>query len=472
MSRYPSRTPVHLNRSAVARLLWGALRDPIDATRRLHTEFGPFVVIRNALPFVKNARLIILTADPDFNAEVLSNPAVWRTVGIFPGGPRNSAARRLSHGLSRMSGPRHAHYRRLLIEPLRKDSVGALGDKLADLVAKEVTTWPVGETFDLWERVRHLMHTLGIGLLFGEDWKTGYPIADMISHVLTLKWSPSIWTCPVNSAFTPYGQLLRESESLERCILDWASAKRGHFDPKDLLSIIVNNPEEDGTPARDETIIGQVPQLFGAAFETCQNVLIWTLSLLSQHPGIAGNLLKELNEHLHGASPTLQNVVDLPLLDAVIKESLRVLPPVPMQMRVAQQDTYVAGYPVPKGARLVLNAFLTNRKPETYPEADRFLPNRWSRINPTPFEYLVFSGGPRNCPGYWLGTAMMKVAVSTILLRYRIELSPQSQLDYRAWPALTPRGKVFAILHHQDGNFSAAPIWGNVLALVRSMQYH
>lgn len=472
MSRYPSRTPVHLNRTAVAQLLWRALRDPIDATRRLHSEFGPFVVIRNALPFVKNASLIILTADPDFNAEVLSNPAVWRTVGIFPGGPRNSAARRLSYGLSRMSGPRHAHYRGLLIEPLRKDNVSALGDKLADLVAKEVATWPVGETFDLWERVRHLMHTLGIGLLFGEDWSAGYPIADMITHVLALKWSPSIWAFPVNSAFTPYGQLLRESEALEHCILDWADTKRGHLDPKDLLSIIVNSQEEDGTPARDETIIGQVPQLFGAAFETCQNVLIWTLSLLSQHPGIASDLLKALNEHLRGASPTLKNVADLPLLDAVIKESLRVLPPVPMQMRVAQQDTHVAGYPVPKGARVLLNAFLTNRKPETYTEADRFLPDRWSHIHPTPFEYLVFSGGPRNCPGYWLGTAMMKVAVSTILLRYRVELSPQSQLDYRAWPALTPRGMVSAILHHQDGNFAAAPISGNVLALVRSMRYH
>jgi cytochrome P450 len=472
MSEYPSRTPVHLKRTAVVRLLWRALHNPIDATRRLHSEFGPFVVIRDALSFVSNARLVILTADPEFNAEVLSNPAVWRPIGIFPGGPKNSSAKRLSAGLSRMSGQRHAYYRGLLIEPLRKDNVHALSDKLADLVANEVATWPVGETFDLWERVRYLMHTLAIGLLFGGDWSKGYPIANMITHVLSLKWSPSIWTCPINLPFTPYGQLLRESEALERCILDWANTKRGRLDPKDFLSIIVNNPEEDGIPARNATIVGQVPQLFGAAFETCQNVLIWTLILLSQHPRIASDLLKSLKEHLKGASPSLKNVADLPLLDAVIKESLRVLPPVPFQIRVAQQDTFIAAYPVSKGARVLLNAFLTNRKPGRYPEADSFMPERWSSIQPTAFEYLVFSGGSRNCPGYWLATAMMKVALSTILLHYRIELSPQSQVDYRAWPVLTPRAAISAMVHRQDGKFAAASISGNVSDLVKSMQHH
>lgn len=472
MSEYPSRIPVCLSRTAAAQLLWRALHDPIDATRRLHREVGPFVVINNALPLVRNAKLIILTAGSDFNAEVLSNPSIWRPIGIFPGGPKNSSAKRLSAGLSRMSGQRHAYYRGLLIEPLRKDSVSALGDKMADLVTSEIATWPVGEAFDLWERVRYLMQTLAIGLLFGGDWNKGYPIADMITHVLSLKWSPSVWTCPVNLPFTTYGKLLRESETLEQCILDWANTKRGHLDPKDFLSIIVNNPEEDGSPIRATTIVGHVPQLFGAAFETCQNVLIWTLVLISQHPRIASDLLKSLKKHLGGASLSLKNVADLPLLDAVIKESLRVLAPVPFQMRVAQQNTYIAEYPVPKGARIILNAHLTNREPARYPEPDSFMPERWYSIQPTPFEYLVFSGGSRNCPGYWLGTAMMKVALSTILLHYRVELSPESQVDYRAWPALTPRAGISAILHRQDGRFAASSISGNVVDLVESMQHH
>jgi cytochrome P450 len=463
------QTPVRLTRLDIARLLGSALRDPIEATVRNHAQHGPFVVAANALPFLKNARLVALTAAPEFNAEVLLSPAIWKTIGIFPGGPRNSAARRLGAGLSRMTGRRHAYYRKLLINPLQKASVVSLGDRMAELLVEETGAWPVGERFDLWAAVRHLMHTLGIGLLFNDDRKQGYPIADMITQVLALKWSPAMWACPINLPVTPYGQLMRDSEILERCIVDWADSKRGHLDNRDLLSIVVNNPEEDGTPARQETIIGQVPQLFGAAFETCQNVLIWTLVLLSQHPQVAAGLLTELQEKIGDGTLTLDTVTDLPLLDAVIKESLRILPPVPIQMRVAQEDTSLAGYPAPKGARVLLNAFITNRDPRLYPEPDRFKPERWASIAPTPFEYLVFSAGPRNCPGYWLANAMMKLAVATILTQFRIELSAQTRVDYRAWPALSPRGTVEATLIRQDGAFAASPIKGNIINLVGSM---
>jgi cytochrome P450 len=465
-----TQLPVHLPRLARARFLWESLRDPIDATQRNHATHGPFVIFPHALPFIRNAKLLVLTAGPAFNREVLSNPSIWRPIGIFPGGPRRSAARRLSAGLARMTGRRHAHYRRLLMPPLQKASVDAYTSKMIGLVGEEIATWPVGETIDLWSLVRRLMHTLGIGLLFGNDREQAYPIAEMITHVLALKWSPSVWACPIDLPVTPYGQLLRESEMLERCILEWAEQKRGHLNEGDLLSIIVNNPEEDGSPVRNETIVGQMPQLFGAAFETCQNVLIWTLVLLAQHPRIASNLLTELQTPFGGGTPTIENIGGLALLDAVLKESLRILPPVPMQMRVAQEGTSLAGYPVLKGTRVVLNAFLTNRLPERYSEPDCFRPERWASLNPTPFEYLVFSAGPRNCPGYWLGTAMMKVALATILTRYRIELAPGSRVDYRAWPALTPRGKVQAILRHQDGSFAAAPIGGNIIGLVQSLQ--
>src|SRR5215467_3702401 len=115
--------PVHLPRLAGMRFLWESLRDPLTAARRNHAKFGPFVIFPQALPFLRNAKLVILTAGPAFNREVLGNPSVWRPVAIFPGGAKTSAARRLSAGLARMTGRRHAHYRRLLMPPLQKASV-------------------------------------------------------------------------------------------------------------------------------------------------------------------------------------------------------------------------------------------------------------------------------------------------------------------------------------------------------------
>jgi len=467
--------PIHLTGPAAMRAGWRLLRDPITAMRRNHAEYGRLIVVSDLLPFTGNVKLatlglpLILAAGPEFNNEVLSNPAVWRPVAIFPGGPRNSAARRLGAGLARMGGARHAHYRRLMLPPLRKTSVEALGDRMIRLADEEIAGWPAGETIDLWERVCRLMHTIAIGLLFGDDRERGYPVAEMISHMFARKWSLAVQACPINLPVTPYGQFIAEGATLERCILDWAGKKRGPVDGSDLLSIVVNNPEEDGNAARDTTIVGLVPQLFGAVFETCQNALIWTLVLLAQHPRVAGELLDELQTGL-AAAPSLQDIADLPWLDAVIKESMRILPPAPMQARVAQQETGIAGNPVPAGTRILLSAFVTNRMPERYPEPDSFWPERWASINPTPFEYQVFSAGPRNCPGYLLGMAMIKVAVAAILRRYRIELPPLARVDYVARPGLRPHGKVQAVLQRQDGAFSRARIDGNIFDLVKTLQ--
>jgi cytochrome P450 len=468
--------PIRLTGAAAMRAGWRLLRDPITAMRENHAEYGPLIVMSDLLPFSGNVKLaalglpLILAAGPQFNSEVLSNPAIWRPVAIFPGGPRNSAARRLGAGLARMNGARHAHYRRLMLPPLRKAGVEALGERMIRLAQEEIAAWPAGETIDLWERVCRLMHTFAIGLLFGDDREPGYPIAEMISDLFAAKWSPAVRACPINLPVTPYGQFLEKGEMLERSILDWAGRKRGPLDGGDLLSIMVNSPEEDGNPARDTTIVGLMPQLFGAVFETCQNALIWTIILLAQHPRVAGELLDELQTALADAAATMPAIADLPWLDAVIKESMRILPPAPMQARVALQDTCIAGNPVPKGARVLLSSFVTNRMPERYPQPDSFWPERWASINPTPFEYLVFSAGPRNCPGYLLGTAMVKVAVAAILQRYRIEFPPPGRVDDIAQPGLRPRGRVQAVLQRQDGAFSRSRIEGNISSLVRTLQ--
>jgi cytochrome P450 len=468
--------PIHLTGAAAARVGWRLLRDPITAMRQNHAEYGRLIVVSDLLPFTRNVKLatlglpLILGAGPEVNNEVLNNPAVWRPVSIFPGGPRNSAARRLGEGLARMNGARHAHYRRLMLPTLRKTSVEALGDRMIRLADEEIAAWPAGETIDLWDRVCRLMHTYAIGLLFGNDTERGYPVAEMISDMFALKWSPAVRACPINLPVTPYGKFLKEGESLERCILDWAGKKRGPVDGGDLLSIVVNNPEEDGQAARDSTIVGLMPQLFGAVFETCQNALIWTLILLAQHPRAAGELLDELQTGLADARPTLAAIADLPWLDAVIKESMRLLPPAPMQARVAQRETSIAGSAVPNGARILLSAFVTNRMPDRYAEPDSFWPERWASINPTPYEYQVFSAGPRNCPGYLLGMAMVKVAVAAILRRYRVEFPPLARVDYIARPGLRPRGQVRAVLQPQDGAFARSRIEGNIFGLVNTLQ--
>jgi cytochrome P450 len=186
-----------------------------------------------------------------------------------------------------------------------------------------------------------------------------------------------------------------------------------------------------------------------------------------QHPRIAADLVDEFRDKLGSRLPSLDGVIELPLLDAVVKESMRILPPVPLQIRVAQCDTTIAGHDIPKGTRVMLNTFLTNRLPELYPEGDVFRPDRWFTIAPTALEFPVFSGGPHSCPGYWFGLTAIKVALTAILTRYRMSLPLHARIDYRVQPTMRPLQSVAALLHLQDGGkLPATPISGKIRNLV------
>lgn len=463
-------SPVRLTGPTALRWGWRFTRDPLMATRRCFDAFGAFVELAEALPFVRPRGVallgvpLVLTAGAAFHRELLSDPATWRGVSLLPGGPRHSAARRMSAGLTRMTGRRHAHYRSLIGPALRKARIDALIGRMAALAEAEVGSLQVGKPMDLWEFTRRLMRRFAVELLFGGN-PEGYRIADLVSRLMEGKWGWGAFI-PINLPITPYGRIARTAETLERCLLDWLARKRGQLDDRDLGSIIVNSPDADGAMPSDATIAGQMPSLFAAASEASQSALTWTLLLLAQHPRVAAELLDEL--HGRGdTSPALDTVSDLPYLDAVIKESTRLLPPVPLQIRVAQADTAIAGHPMPQGTRVILNTFLVNRMPDLYPEGDMFRPERWLSIAPSAFEFPVFSAGPHSCPGYWFGMAAVKVALAAILTRYRITLGRDARIDYHVQPTLRPLSPLLVLLDHQTGAMAAKPIGGTILHLVR-----
>src|SRR5262249_37593755 len=111
-------TPVRLSGVTALRWAWRLARDPLVTTRHCLDAFGPFVMVTEVLPFtppfIRSARPVllrvplVLSAGATFHRELLCDPATWRGVSLLPGGPKNSAARRMSLGLTRMTGT-HMH---------------------------------------------------------------------------------------------------------------------------------------------------------------------------------------------------------------------------------------------------------------------------------------------------------------------------------------------------------------------------
>jgi cytochrome P450 len=177
-------------------------------------------------------------------------------------------------------------------------------------------------------------------------------------------------------------------------------------------------------------------------------------------------LVDELDGALGGAPPTFEQLAGLEFLEAVLNESMRLLPPLPYTIRAVQKGGEICGREVRDGDRVVCSSFMTHHMPDLFPEPDRFDPHRWSGIEPGQYEYWPFSAGPRTCVGYLFAMTEMKIVLATILPRWRLSMVPGARVDRTVQLTLSPRQGLPMTVHRQDRRFEAAPLRGNIREMV------
>ena len=439
--------PVYFGRLRSLPVLIGFGINPISTTRRLHAENGRYVILQ--YPHSRRRRLQILPciADPELYRTVVLNSEAWRTVK--PG------AGSLKFAVPRLRGERHAHYRRLLSLPLSKPAVAGMSPDMAAIAKRTVDSWPRNKPTDFMPLAGGLMEDFAISLLFGDDRARALPIAKMINQGVAATWGGRA-----------YLKWLRTVPKLQRAIDKWADEKRGDLNPKDIFSVLVNNPDQKGDPPSKEIIAGILMFTFGAAYETCQNALAWTLVLLTQFPEIAAALTDEIDHAVGGGLPSMDRIGALPLLDGVTKEGMRLFPPVPLQARRSQLETELGGVRIPDRARVLISAYLINRAPELYSDPNKFMPERWRGLERSPLQYPVFGAGGFMCPGALFGTQMVKIALAATLSCYRVEIAPHARIDHRAALTLTPYPGVPIILREKAAAPRRTPFSGSIHELV------
>ena len=217
----------------------------------------------------------------------------------------------------------------------------------------------------------------------------------------------------------------------------------------------------------DAESIGQTTVLFGAAHLTTANTLTWTLFLLAQHPRVASALVEELDAALGGALPSLRQLDELPLLDAGIKESMRILPASAYSHRVNVRAVQLGDLRLPPGTPIIFSQVITHHIPELFPEPEAFRPERWQTISPSPYAYFPFAAGPRMCIGAGLATMILKLTLAVILQHFRFSLVPGATIDARIdWTMLNPASGMPMRLLPLEAGFASAPVNGSVHDLV------
>ncbi len=198
--------------------------------------------------------------------------------------------------------------------------------------------------------------------------------------------------------------------------------------------------DESGEPLSREAIISEAAVIFMAGHETTANTLAWAWFLLSQCDKSRAKLQAELDTVLAGRSPTFQDVPNLPYTKAVIEETLRLYPPVPILAREAMADTSIGGKSVPKGSLVMVVPWLMHRNPVLWSKPDVFDPGRFlnpKSKKPNKYGYVPFSIGPRICAGLQFG--MTEAILSLAILAQDFELKLKDGTDVQPVARLTLR---------------------------------
>jgi cytochrome P450 len=261
--------------------------------------------------------------------------------------------------------------------------------------------------------------------------------------------------------------MLKFAEDLERLIVETIEVKRRPGNTsQDVLSIMVR-ASAGAEPAFSESELpGHTVFMFGASFETAADAMGWTLFLLAQHPKVASSLLDELDSARFSDPPTLDELDRLTLLNAVIDEAMRLLPPVPYTIRTVTSAVDFDGLRLTRGDRIVISHYMTHHMPEIYPMPNRFAPERWFSFKADPYVYLPFSAGPRLCVGYHFAMAEIRLALLRIMKRYRLTVVPGSRIDRTVRVTLNPTFGLPMIVYPQDRKFAASAVTGQIHEMV------
>jgi cytochrome P450 len=430
-------------------------RNPFTYSRWLHDEYGKIVALGQG-----NNPSYVFAFGPDYNQQILTNPDLFEVSSSLVKIPKDSLLGRMFYNnLVLMTGEKHKKHRRLMQPAFHRQQIVSYCNDMVQLTHQLGDNWREKAQIELNTEMKKLTQRIAVKTLFGLYNEEELDLMGEYIHKMT---KSMLWVtlAPINLPGTPYHKAVQSAEKLNAKIREMITQKRLQTNATDVLASLVQARDEDGSGLTDDELVGHTFTLYVAGHETTANALTWSIFLLHQHPDILSKLLEELDGKLKGSDPSLENLASLSLLDGVIKESLRLLPPAGIGVRITSQTCELGGHTIPKGTNVFFNQMITHRLPELYDEPDRFKPERWNSIKRSPYEYLPFSAGQHMCIGWNFATQEMKVVLAILLQRFRFVIKPDSKITPNIM--MRPIHGIPMKVVPQGGKFSRVPVKGKI----------
>lgn len=408
--------------------------NPISTGEHIYHHYGKFAGIGDKL---------VHGIGPEIATEIFSNYDTFKGSTFFVWAPDDTAHGRIRTNYFFSVEDKYRYYQKqfrpFYKRPVVDDTLPAISRAAAD----EIENWPRDETIDFVPFIKKMARRMSLVSLFKEDEN---PAAVYASNEMSklgdlghFSWRNRT---PMPYPGSHYKKMLAQAEVTERAVVDWAKTRQGLCPEQDIMSMIVNNPDERGCPASDGRIAAYVLNIFGASYETTSSILSSSCAILARFPDAGLRIREELKSIGWSKDDDPQIAMNLPYLDWFAHEALRLMPPGPIQRRKAAHDTQILGHPIQKDCAIFFSTWQSHRLEEVYPNATKFDPERWDGLNKSPFEFLSFSAGPRRCSGLHFGMAYLKLALAHFVLAGDIVADKGSRFDMAFKITMMPKNQL------------------------------
>ncbi len=381
-------------------------RDPLPFLEQCRARYGATFTLR-----LRHLGSWVVLADPEDVKRVFS--AATDDLGV---GVPNLALRPVlgAHSVMLSEEPEHMARRKLMLPRFHGERMREDAGVMTELARREVRAWPVEQPFRLWPRMQALTQEVVMRAVFGDDGGRLDRLRALLTNLTeTVNDEGRLRKLAIfGPRWLERSRGWRQAmEPVEEEVLAEAQRRRaeGEDGRKDAVSILIEARDEDGSPLSEKELRDELLTLLTDG--PTSSSLAWVFERLLRHPEKLARLQEEV---LAGEGEAY--------LDAVIKETLRLRPPVSVVVRRLLRPATLGGYDLPAGTLVAPCVYLIHNSAEIYDDPGSFIPERFLERRAAVPTWIPFGGGARRCLAASYAEQEMKRVVRTVL--EEVELKP------------------------------------------------
>jgi cytochrome P450 family 135 len=373
--------------------------EPLPFLEECHERYGDTFTLR-----LRHLGTWVVLADPEDVKRVFTADRNRLGVGL----PNLMLAPLLGwRSVMLIEEPEHMTRRKMMLPPFHGERMAADAEMMAEIARRAVRSWPVGKPFELWPRMQAIAQEVIMRAVFGPDEGRLDPLRELLTRLTeTVNDGEQLAGLAAHGPdwLEDSDEYRQAMEPVEEAVLEEARRRReeGESGRRDVVSMLVDARYEDGSRMSEKELRDELLTLLTDG--PTSTSLAWAFERLLRHPEKLERLQEEV---LAGEGDAY--------LDAVVKETLRIRPPVPVVVRRLLEPMELGGYEIPAETIVAPCVYLIHQREDAYPNPGQFEPERFLERRPGTYTWIPFGGGARRCLAASYAEQEMKRVMRTVL---------------------------------------------------------